>query len=105
MMCLHLVLLIMLIFSFTWKFCFFDLSYSLDMKGFHELDNCNQIKLAKIRYLLNAFSLIPIQLTLDIVMLFLVHKFAHDQSKSGQESSQYSLTVLRKQNYLSCQLK
>ena len=31
MMCLHLVLLIMLIFSFTWKFCFFDLSYGLDM--------------------------------------------------------------------------
>ena len=38
-------------------------------------------------------------------MLFLVHKFAYDQSKSGQESSQYSLTALRKQNYLSCQLK
>ena len=51
------------------------------------------------------FSLVPIQFTLDITVLLLVRKFAYDQCKSGQESSQYSLAALKKQKYLSAQLK
>ena len=82
-MCLHLTLLILLIVSFAWKFLAFDISYNLDMKGFHNLDYCHQIKLAKVRYMLDIFSLIPIYLTLDITVLFLVRKFAYDQVKCG----------------------
>ena len=95
-MCLHLTLLVLLIISFTWKFIFYNLSYKLDQEGFHNLTYCDQIKLAKIRFALDMFSLVPVQLTLDITVLLLVRKFAFDQCKSGQESSQYSLTALKK---------